>query len=272
MISDKNNLISINIEETNINLISDIISNVNKQNSYEIKELEKYILNIRRELKKYIIKNPIFLSSLEPINHIIYNTSKSINDSKIKMPDIIKLMCKSSEIANVGPMASVAGSISELTLDYLIEKGSNYSIINNRGDIAIINKNKSVICGIYSGNAIISSNNDKRLGNIGFKIKKRKSAIGIASSSGKIGHSISFGDSDAVTIISKKASISDGLATSIANDVKGINSEEAIQNGLESAEKFKEHFIGALVIKGNSIGTIGKLPEIVATKEFDIDF
>ncbi|MGL6298133.1 MAG: UPF0280 family protein [Methanobacteriaceae archaeon] len=267
MKSYKNSLININIEETNIKLVSDIITDTKAINSYELKELEKYILNIRKELKKYIIKNPSFLSSLEPI--ITINDEYSPTNDKI--PQIIKLMYKSSQIANVGPMASVAGSISEIILDYLIEKGTEYSIINNGGDIGLINKNKAVICGIYSGNTK-NTENIRNIGNIGFKIKKRKSPLGIASSSGKIGHSISFGDSDSVTVISKKASISDGLATSIANDVKGINSEEAIQNGLESAEKFKEDFIGALIIIDDHIGTIGKLPEIIATKDFDIDY
>lgn len=261
MKSYKNSSININIEETNIKLVSDIISDAGIINKYELKEIEKYILNIRKELKKYIIKNPSFLSSIEPIIKI----NAKYGHSNDKIPQIIKLMCKSSQIAKVGPMASVAGSISELILDHLIKKETKYSIISNGGDISLINKNKAAICGIYSGNT-------ENIGNIGLKIKKRKSPLGIASSSGKIGYSISFGESDSVTVISKKASISDGLATSIANDVKGINSEKAIQNGLESAEKFKEDFIGALMIINGHIGTIGKLPEIIATKDFDIDY
>ena len=48
-------------------------------------------------------------------------------------------------------MATVAGSIAGLSLDYLISLGSIDSIVENGGDIALINS-KKVLCGIYSNN------------------------------------------------------------------------------------------------------------------------
>ena len=102
-----------------------------------------------------------------------------------------------------------------------------------------------------------------------FKIKPRKRPLGICTSSGKIGHSISFGSSDSVTVISNTPSIADGLATRIANDVTGETSESKVANALETSENFKEFFKGVLIICDDHIGTIGKLPEIVESKEFD---
>ena len=168
-----------------------------------------------------------------------------------------------SNYCNVGPMACVAGSISEMSLEYLISNNSKYSIIENGGDIAIIN-NKKAICGIYSNNKILGNN-------IGFKLKSRKTPLGICTSSGKIGHSISFGQADSVTVISKQASIADGLATKIANSVTGENSEDKVNNACEVSENFKELFDGVLIISDENVGVVGRLPKIVETKEFKLE-
>ena len=169
-------------------------------------------------------------------------------------------MEKASRISDVGPMATVAGTISQLSLNYLIKNKSKNSIVENGGDIALIN-NKKVICGIYSNNKILGNN-------IGFKLKPRKKPLGICSSSGKIGHSISFGKSDCVTIIGNKSSICDGLATRIANQIKEENSEIAINNAIECLERYKEYFDSALIIYKDNVATFGKIPKIVKTKDF----
>lgn len=230
----------INLDETHIRLTTDC----------EHHDLKGYIFSIRRDLKNYILKNQDFSLSLEPIK------------SEDNLPLIVKIMVNASNIADVGPMACVAGAISQLSLDYLINQNSKYSIVENGGDIAIIN-DSSVLCGIYSNNQVLGNN-------IAFKIKPRKKPLGICTSSGKIGHSISFGKSDSVTVISKSSAISDGLATRIANEINGSTSEDKVSNGLECGENYKEFFDGVLIISENNVGTIGKLPKIVETREFDV--
>lgn len=232
----------IDLDESHIRLITDLEKN----------NLKNYIKKIRYDLKQYITKNQDFLISLEPL----------------KMPDenlplIVKKMYESSNIADVGPMAAVAGSISEMSLNYLIKNNSTYSIVENGGDIAIIN-DKPVICGIYSNNELLGNK-------IAFKLKSRKKALGLCTSSCKIGHSISFGQSDSLTVISNSSSISDALATRIANDVNGNNGENKISKALETCENYKEYFDGVLIISGKYIGTIGKLPKIIESKEFKVD-
>ena len=159
-------------------------------------------------------------------------------------------------------MACVAGTISEMSLDYLINNGSTYSIVENGGDIALVN-DEDVLCGIYSNNKILGNN-------IAFKIRSRKKPLGICTSSGKIGHSISFGSSDSVTVISKSPSLADGLETRIANEVNGETSEDKVSNALECGENYKEFFDGILIISDENVGTIGKLPKIVESDEFNI--
>ncbi|WP_407415134.1 UPF0280 family protein [Methanobrevibacter sp.] len=231
----------IDIDQTHIRLKSDL-DNIN---------LKQYIFKIRQELKRYISKNPDFLLSIEPLKY-----------NREYLSEIVLKMYESSTKADVGPMACVAGTISEMSLNFLINNGSTYSIVENGGDIALIN-DMEVLCGIYSNNKVLGNN-------IAFKIKSRKKPLGICTSSGKIGHSISFGSSDSVSVISKSPSLADGLATRIANEVNGENSEDKVSNALECAENYKEFFDGVLIISGENVGTIGKLPKIVESDEFSV--
>ena len=233
----------IDVKQTHIKLSTDLINH----------NLKSFIIETRLDLERYIQKNPEFQISLEKI----------IPPKDLKIPKIVNLMYNTSNIINIGPMASVAGSICELSLEHLIKLGTKTSIIENGGDIALIN-NKKITCGIYSNNKILKNR-------IGFKLKANKKPLGISTSSGKIGHSISFGDAESVTVISNSASLSDGLATKIANEVKGDSNQESIENALEFSESYKDLFQGVLIINGNSVGTIGKLPKLIQTKEFELE-
>jgi len=232
----------INIGETHIRLRSDVTDH----------DLENYIRSIRADLSSYIAQNPDFLHSFNPIPS---------NDENL--PLIVSKMYESSSLCEVGPMACVAGTISEMSLDYLMDMNSKNSIVENGGDIALVN-DRTVLCGIYSENEILGNG-------IAFKITERKSPLGICTSSGKIGHSISFGASDSVTVISNSASVADGLATRIANDAKGQNSEDRVSNAAETAESYSDLFDGVLIICGGNVATVGRLPKIVETDKFEIN-
>ncbi|MCQ2972325.1 MAG: UPF0280 family protein [archaeon] len=226
---------NIDIGETHIRLTTDL-ENIN---------LKNYILKLRRDLEGYILLNPEFKISLD-----------KLDKPKEIIPAIVNLMYDASIKCDIGPMATVAGAIAGMSLDYLISLGSTNSIVENGGDIAIINSEK-ILCGIYSNNEILGNN-------IAFKLKKRKNPLGISTSSGKIGHSISFGTADSVTVLGGSPAITDGLATKIANEVSG-----SVENGLNLAENYKEYFDGILIISGEEIGTMGHLPKIIEVENFN---
>lgn len=234
------NSTEIDLDETHIRLTSDLQGT----------DLKYYIYSIRNDLKNFIKFNRDFLLSFEPFKCDLED-----------LPLIVERMIDSSLKADVGPMACVAGTISELSLEYLIDKGSKYSIVENGGDIALVNDCK-VLCGIYSNNQVLGNN-------IAFELKANPDGLGICSSSGHVGHSISFGDADSVTVISESASLADGLATRIANDVNGVTSEDKVFNALETADSFKEFFEGVLIISEDNVGTVGKLPDIVECSKFN---
>jgi len=222
------------IEETNILIKSDV----------EPIHLASFILKQREELKSYIRMHNEFQTSLEPI---------IINDG----PSIVKMMGKAGTIAGVGPMAAVAGTISQLSLNFLLEKNARYVVVDNGGDVAL-KTNKDVIMGLYAGQSSLS-------GRIGFKIKNKRTPLGICTSSGTVGHSISFGQADSVTVFAPESSVADALATSIANHATGEKEEELVENCLGKAEEIREFFSGVLVVVGESAGTVGKIPQLVET-------
>lgn len=224
----------IKINETNILLKTDLPNN----------ELDSFILKQRMELISYININREFLISYEPLR---------VNNA----PFIVKLMARASQIAEVGPMAAVAGTISQLSMKYLLKKGAKYVVVENGGDIAL-KTNKDVIMGLFAGNSSLS-------GQIGFKIKHEKTPMGICTSSGTVGHSISFGNADSVTVFADEASVADALATSIANEAQELKEEDSVQRCLNRADDLKEYFRGVMVVVGESAGTIGKIPKLIKT-------
>ena len=175
------------IEETNIMLQSDI----------EPSGVDNFIIQQRKALKSYIWKHKEFQISLEPLK---------VGEA----PLIVKMMAEAAEIAEVGPMAAVAGTISELSLNFLLKNGAQYVIVDNGGDVAL-KTNKDVIMGLYAGESSLS-------GKIGFKIKHQNTngnmhhhlpQLVTPSALGKQIHTITH------------ASTADALATSIANHATG---------------------------------------------------
>ena len=224
----------IQIDETDILLKTDLISH----------SLYNFILKQRMDIINYIRKDREFLISFEPVE---------VEDAAL----IVQMMAKAGKIADVGPMAAVAGTISELSMNFLVSKGAKYAIVENGGDIAL-KTNRDVVMGLYAGISSLS-------GQIGFKIKHEKTPMGICTSSGTVGHSISLGRSDSVTVFADQASIADALATSIANEAKGDLDQDAVQSCLARAEDFKPYFRGVMVVVGESAGTIGKIPKLIKT-------
>jgi len=189
----------VRIEETDLLIIA-------KRNLKE--EIYNEVKKQREILKEYIKKNPEFYYSFTPV------VARSEDE-------IVKLMSESSFLTKTGPMASVAGAIAEI----IGKKFLNFSdeiIIENGGDI-FAKVERDFIVGIYAGNSPFSMK-------IGIKLKKRDIPYGIATSSGTIGHSFSFGDADSVCVISPSATFSDGSATYFGNLIKGkINKEMIIK-------------------------------------------
>ncbi len=200
-------------------------------------------LEARRGIERFIFRHPEFMYSLEPLR---------LNAEGC--PRVIGLMLRAGQLASVGPFAAVAGAISQVAAEAAISAGGRNVLVENGGDIFIIG-DREFRAGIYAGEAGIS-------GRIGFLIRGEELPMGICTSSGTVGHSLSFGCADAVVVTAREASIADAAATSIANAVGGADAETSINRGLDRADAIPE-IRGCLIARGNHVGTWGKLPKLI---------
>jgi ApbE superfamily uncharacterized protein (UPF0280 family) len=190
--------------------------------------VEKY----RAHLESYIEKNPEFQTSLKPLQ------------TPTRAPRIVLEMIEAGRKAGVGPMAAVAGAIAEYVGRELLEFTPEI-IVENGGDIFLkISRPKTV--GIYAGDSPLT-------GKLGLEISPRDTPLGVCTSSGTVGHSLSFGKADAVIVLAPSATLADAAATAIGNRVsKPEDIESAINFGL-GIEGVK----GVVIIVGKSVGARG---------------
>jgi len=192
------------------------------------------LLEIRSQLYGYINDHPEFKSSLVPVG---------VGPSA---PLIIQKMSQAASIANVGPMASVAGAVAEAVGNSLLEHSTEV-IVENGGDLFIkCNNAKKVL--IHAGDSLFSEK-------LALLLKPSDYPIGICTSSGKIGHSLSFGKADAVVALSQNTCLADAAATAVANRVKCIEDiESALSWGMALPG-----ISGLLIIIDDKLGASGNI-------------
>jgi ApbE superfamily uncharacterized protein (UPF0280 family) len=192
------------------------------------------VLKYRFELESYIKRNPAFLKSLEPLPIPKY------------APDIVKQMTEAAQKAGVGPMASVAGAMAENVGRELLVFSPEI-IVENGGDIYLKSRKKRTV-GIFAGESPLT-------GKIGLEINAQDTPLGICTSSGTVGHSLSRGKADAVVVLSPSAILADAAATAIGNRV---NKAGDITSAIEFSKSISG-LKGAIIIKDDKMGAWGEV-------------
>ena len=198
------------------------------------RKARRLVLKYRRQLEKYIEQNPAFLTSLEPLP-----TPRSA-------PDIVKQMVEAAQKAGVGPMASVAGAIAEYVGRELLAFSPEI-IVENGGDIYLKSLRKRTV-GIFAGKSPLTSK-------IGLEINAGDTPLGICTSSGTVGPSLSCGKADAVVVLSPSATLADAAATAIGNRVSQ-------SSDITVAIEFGKSIIGLkgiVIIKDDNMGVWGEV-------------
>lgn len=225
---NKDNLISYNIKISESDLL--ISSDTNLADA-----ALKSLIQHRYALELYIRNHPDFRTSLLPYP-----------EDNLSLP-IIRDMIAKSKICGVGPMASVAGAVSEFVGYDLLNQTGNL-IIENGGDIFLQSKKKLTVA-IYAGESTLTYK-------VNIIIKPEETPLGICTSSATVGPSLSFGKANAVCVISKSATLADAAASAIGNRVKSKND---IKTALEYGIKKIHGVMGIIIIFGNDMGAIGEV-------------
>jgi len=249
-----------------------------------IKMLLDIMLNNKRQpelaftVSQYIVE--LFNQILNYLEEA--KTRKSYDKIPDDYPIVLKKMIKAVQVSgdkSLTPLAAVAGSFADVALEKALELGATRVIVNNGGDIALLDMNNEPInVGIP-----LRDNDDSLI----LTIKREHNICGICTS-GVGGRSFTKGIANAVVALAGNASIADACATHIGNETntediniircyaEQIDSETdipghivtlkvgklskkkvyaAMLNGLNAAERLLKNKVieGAIIYVGNEI-------------------
>jgi len=228
---------SLRIAESKLHLKSDS----EKAIATAIAEIRRH----RRLLLNYIKEHPEFQNTLQPI------------EPSSEAPEIVRIMTEASKKADVGPMASVAGALADVAVRAMLRDGARVAVVEDGGEIAVVT-DRPVVISIVSAYPKVS-------GKIGLRVTEKDCPLGVATSSSKTGHALSFGEADSVTILAENAALADAAATAVCNSVVGSDVDGSIRLGLEKARGIK-CVRGVIIVREGRLGLWGKIPEIVRVK------
>lgn len=196
------------------------------------------ILDARADIERQITADPFFLTTFEP-----YDRGRASSET-------VHRMCEATEAVGIGPMASVAGAVAQAGLEAMVARGCRHGWVDNGGDIALIVEEPAVI-EVFSDPGASDA--------VALEIESLGEIMGVCSSSGKLGHSISLGESDVSVAIADSPVLADAMATALGNAVRrgrDLGASFASVNGVNG-------FIGGLVMLDGAVGIFGDVPKIV---------
>ncbi len=198
------------------------------------------VLQHRGFIEAFIAQRPVFGESLTPVR------------LAQPAPLIVREMARAAAAAGVGPMATVAGAIAE-RVGLALLAHTRQVIVENGGDV-FVRTRRPVTMGIYAGSSPLS-------GRMGLRVGGQDTPVGVCTSSGTLGHSLSLGTADAVCVLSASCSLADAAATAIGNRVR---SPADIPAAIACARRIGG-LDGVVVVIGDRIGCWGAV-ELVPLK------
>lgn len=194
------------------------------------------IKGLRQSLDQYALLQPLFLSSFSPIQ--LFPAA----------PPLAKLMASASCAAGVGPMAAVAGAFAQEIGELLCLKyGAKEVLVENGGDLYLNTQSDSIV-GIYAGESPLSQK-------IALRIAATSMPIGICTSAGTVGPSVSLGKTDATVTLARSAALADAYASNLGNRVQtaaDLTPTLAVAQSLPG-------LLGCVIILGDQLGVWGNV-------------
>ena len=202
--------------------------------------VRRAVFEAREAIEAKIAEDPFFGTTFDP-----YPVSDDDHP-------LVQRMCQSSFLADVGPMAGVAGAVADHAIRAAVEAGCGYIIVENGGDISM-STDRDVRIGLFAG--------EPGFEDLALLIGPTSGIRGVCSSSGKIGPSVSFGSSGICTVFSRDTVLADCCATALGNMIR-----EGTQEEMASAcERIcaVDGVDGCLCVCGGRMAVCGDVPELV---------
>jgi len=198
------------------------------------REVRQVLVQERQQLEAYLAAHPGFLEALEPWPEDPF------------APQVVREMIQAAARAGVGPMAAVAGALAERVGRVLLPR-SDEVIVENGGDI-FLRVTRPATVALFAGPSPLSHR-------VGLKIDPEWGPLGVCTSSGTVGHSLSFGRADAACVVARSAALADACATALGNRVPDAGAVAAALNWAAGLPEI----LGAVVIVGEKLGAVGQL-------------
>ena len=177
---------------------------------------EHFLHELRVRLDRYLDCDPAYLRALVPCL------------PRPDAPPLLHEMAVAAATAGIGPMSAVA--------EVVVENGGDiYADVHRPLDVAL-----------FAGESPLSER-------VGLHIPGGAFPLGICTSSGTVGPSLSFGRADAVMIVCRDVLLADSYATAWANRVR---TEEDTGSVVERACRVPE-ILGAMAVKGERLAVGG---------------
>lgn len=203
------------------------------------RDIANFLHAIRGQIQAYAVMHPEFLKSLVPL------------DVPEAASPIVRAMAEAGRVCSVGPMAAVAGAVAQWVADEFCERSPDI-LVENGGDVFMHSTKDRTV-------ALLAEPDSGA--KIGITIQAEAFPVALCSSSGKVGHSLSLGQGDLVTVRAKTGPLADAAATALANM---IQEDKDVGHVTDQAQAWAEHGIeGVFAQSGKKIAAWGEM-ELVA--------
>ena len=188
------------------------------------------LVDLRRQMDAYLLMDPQYKTALTPY------------DAGLEAPNILKEMSRVSHKTGIGPMSAVAGAVAKKVAEFL---GTQEVIVENGGDI-YAQAASDMDISVFAGQSPLSEK-------IGLHIPAADFPLGICTSSGTVGPSLSLGRADAVMIVCKDVLLADSYATAMANRIKTVNDLQSVIDRISDIPEI----LGAIAVKDDRMAITG---------------
>ena len=218
-------------------LESDLWIGVDNGSYSQSMEADAYamLVDLRRTMDAYLLMDPQYKASLTPY------------DAGLEAPSILKKMSKVSHKTGIGPMSAVAGAVALRVAEFLkAQFDVKEVIVENGGDI-YAQAHSDMDIAVFAGQSPLSEK-------IGLHIPAADFPLGICTSSGTVGPSLSLGRADAVMIVCRDVLLADSYATAMANRIQSVNDLQPVIDRIQNIPDI----LGAIAVKDDRLAICGQ--------------
>ncbi|MCQ2068923.1 MAG: UPF0280 family protein [Bacteroidaceae bacterium] len=193
------------------------------------------LVDLRRGMDAYLLMDPAYKTALTPY------------EAGLEAPDILKEMSRVSHKTGIGPMSAVAGAVALKVADFIKGKFNVKEVIVENGGDIYAEALSDMDISVFAGGSPLSER-------VGLHIPASAFPLGICTSSGTVGPSLSLGRADAMMVVCRDVLLADSYATALANRIQTVNDLQPVTDRISNTPDI----LGALAVKDDRMAICGQ--------------